>query len=246
MKKLLLIENLKVKVKDELILKGVNLEIDKGQIHALMGPNGSGKTTLAYTLMGHPRYQINSGKLLFFGQDLQSLSVDNRAKAGMFLAFQYPVAVEGVKVKEFLRQAYNSMYAGTAKDLDLGAFNQMLSLKLDTLKIDSGFIDRFLNVGFSGGERKKLEVLQLAVLEPKLVVLDEIDSGLDVDALRIICSGINEIRRSSPDVSFLIITHHTRILNYLKPDFVHIMQNGKIARSGNGTLAQEIEELGYL
>ncbi|MFA5074499.1 MAG: Fe-S cluster assembly ATPase SufC [Candidatus Babeliales bacterium] len=245
MKKLLLIENLNVSVQDEHILKNLNLELDCGQIHGLMGPNGSGKTTLAYTLMGHPKYKIISGKISYLGQDLKNLSVDQRAKAGIFLTFQYPIQIEGVKIRDFLRNSYNAIYLGSENELDFASFNEMLFEKVKDLEIDPNFIDRSLNVGFSGGEKKKIEVLQMAVLEPKLVILDEIDSGLDVDALKLICSYINKIRAKNKEMSLLIITHNTKTFEYLKPDFVHIIKDGQIIRSGDIKLAYDIDFSGY-
>lgn len=245
MKKLLLIENLNIKVQNEHILKNLNFEMDLNQIHALMGPNGSGKTTLAYTLMGHPKYQVTSGKIQLLGQDLKNLSVDQRARAGIFLAFQYPIQIEGVKIRDFLRNSYNATYANTEKELDLTSFNKILLEKVKELEIDPSFIDRSLNVGFSGGEKKKIEILQMAILEPKLVILDEIDSGLDVDALKLICSYINKIKEKNKEMAILIITHNTKTFEYLKPDFVHIIKNGQIIRSGDVKLAYDIDFSGY-
>jgi Fe-S cluster assembly ATP-binding protein len=244
-KKLLSIKNLKVSVETKTILDEINLEISSGQIHAIMGPNGSGKSTLANTLMGHPKYKVQKGQILFADQDITSLSADKRAKLGLFLVMQNPYEIEGVVLKDFLRQAYNALYKGTAKELDLKGFQNLLSEKMGLLKIKPEFVARFINVGFSGGEKKRAEVLQLAVLQPKLAILDEIDSGLDIDALKIVCDGLNKIKADSKEISFLIITHYPRILHYLNPDFVHVMQHGKIVKSGDISVAQEIEKIGY-
>jgi len=239
---LLSIKNLKVAVKDKIILDGINLEIQPGQIHALMGPNGSGKTTLAHTLMGNPKYKVTQGEMLFENKNLNELDVTARAKLGIFLAFQHPYEIEGVSIKELLRSAYNSM---ATKPLDLNSFRQLLEQKAKMLNISPALLERSINIGFSGGEKKLFEILQMAILQPKLAVLDEIDSGLDVDALKIVCSSINKIRAELPETSFLIITHYPRILNYLKPDFVHLMRNGTITKSGDYSLAKEIEKFGY-
>jgi Fe-S cluster assembly ATP-binding protein len=242
---LLLIENLKVSVENKIILNGISLNIEQGQIHAIMGPNGSGKSTLANTLMGHPKYKIESGQIAFAGTEISQISADKRARLGLFLAMQNPYEIEGVVLKDFLRQAYNAIYKGTEKELDLKGFKNLLSEKMELLKIKPEFVERFINVGFSGGEKKRAEVLQLAVLQPKLAILDEIDSGLDVDALKIVCDGLNKIKTESKDISFLIITHYPRILHYLKPDFVHVMQHGMIVKSGDYNIAYEIEKMGY-
>lgn len=242
---LLNIADLTVNVDDKNILKGVTLDIKPGQIHAIMGPNGSGKSTLAYTLMGHPKYEVTGGSATFNGQNLFEMPVDVRAKGGMFLAFQYPFEIAGVPFKDFLRQSYNAWYAGTEKQIGMKAFNQLVQHKMEILKMKPEFVDRMVNVGFSGGEKKRAEVLQLAVLQPKLAILDEIDSGLDVDALRSVCEGLNAVKADDPSVSFLIVTHYQRILDYIKPDFVHIMQDGRIVKSGGPELAQEVDASGY-
>ena len=242
---LLSINDLKVSVEGKQILKGVNLQVKRGQVHAIMGPNGSGKSTLANTLMGNPKYRLDGGQILFEGKDLDALSIDKRAREGIFLAFQHPYEIEGISIREFLRHAYNAIYDQTDKQLDLKGFRRLLKEKMDLLKIDPAFIDRYLNVGFSGGEKKRIEMLQLAILHPKLSILDEIDSGLDVDALKVVCSGLNKIRSEYTDISFLIITHYPRILRYVQPDFVHILKDGRIVRSGGRLMAQEIEASGY-
>lgn len=242
---LLKISNLKVKIADKEILSGVNLSMQKGEVQAIMGPNGSGKSTLAATLAGHPAYQIVDGTIEFANTVINDLSPDKRAKKGIFLAFQYPLEIEGAIFGNFLRQAYNAIHGGTEKQLGIKAFKDLMRSKMEMLKIAPEFIERYINFGFSGGEKKRVEVLQLAVLSPKLAILDEIDSGLDIDALKIVCSGINEIRKENPDMSFLIITHYPRILNFLVPNKVHVMQNGVITQSGGPELAHKIEEEGY-
>jgi Fe-S cluster assembly ATP-binding protein len=244
-KKLLSIKKLLVSVEDKQILNGIDLEVEKGQIHALMGPNGSGKSTLAYALMGHPKYKIIDGTIELLGQNLNDLSPDKRAQLGMFLAMQHPYEIEGVKIKDFLRLAYNSLYDKTDKKLDLKGFRELLQQKMELLNIEPDFVERSINVGFSGGEKKRAEILQMAVLQPKFVILDEIDSGLDVDALTTVCSSINKIRSEDSEIGVLVITHYPRILNFLKPDFVHVMDNGKIIKTGSADLAFEIEREGY-
>lgn len=210
-----------------------------------MGPNGSGKSSLAYTIMGHPRYIITNGTLEFEGQIINKLTPDKRAKAGIFLAMQNPIEIEGVAFKDFLRQSYNALYDGTPKQLRLKEFNQLINEKLGLLEMDSKFIDRFINVGFSGGEKKLAEMLQLAVLQPKFAILDEIDSGLDIDALKAVCNALNTIKKNNPAMSFLLITHYKRILDYLKPDFVHVIQEGKVVKTGGMEVATQLELEGY-
>jgi len=244
-KNLLEVRNLQVSIEDKKILNGISLTIKPGQVHAIMGPNGSGKSSLSYTVMGHPRYTITGGEIVFCDQVINELSPDKRAKLGLFLAMQNPLEIEGIPLKDFLRQAYNALYDGTPKQLRLKEFAHHLARKLELLKIDLSFVERPVNVGFSGGEKKRSEMLQLAVLEPKLAILDEIDSGLDIDALRIVCNSINAIRADNQETSFLLITHYQRILDYVTPDFVHVMQEGKIVRSGGPELAQELEKIGY-
>ena len=234
------IKNLHINYEGKKILKGVNLNLEKGKIHALMGPNGSGKTTLAYVLMGHPKYKITSGEILLNGEDLVKMSPDERAKKGLFLSFQQPIEVSGVTISNFLRQAYNSL----DKDkLSLLEFRHLLEKKCKELGIDLKFLNRYLNEGFSGGEKKKVEILQLLVLSPKIAVLDETDSGLDIDALKKVAEGINKFMNKEKTV--LIITHYKRILDYVKPNKISIMLDGKIALEGNGDLADHLEEKGY-
>jgi Fe-S cluster assembly ATP-binding protein len=243
--KLLDVKNLQVIIDDKKIINDMNLTIEPGQFHAIMGPNGSGKSTFSYTLMGHPKYNVKKGRIIFDGQDITNLPVESRAKAGLFLAFQYPHEIEGLSLKSFLRQAYNALYKGTENELDFDEFEEYSASKANYLKIKPEFLNRSLNFGFSGGEKKKAEVLQLAVLQPKLAVLDEIDSGLDVDALRIVCESIKKVRQINPDMSLLIITHYPRILNFLEPDFVHVLKDGRIVESGDKNLATLIENEGY-
>lgn len=245
MNPLLAISNLHATVNEKSVLNGVNLIIEPGQTHAIMGPNGSGKSSLANTLMGHPRYTITQGEITFDGQVINTLSPDKRAKAGIFLAMQHPIAIEGLPLKDFLRQAYNSLYDGTPQQLRLKEFATHLQAKMALLKVDQAFVDRPLNVGFSGGEKKRAEMLQLAVLQPKLAILDEIDSGLDVDALKTVCLALNSVREDNPAMSVLVITHYNRILQYLKPDVVHVLDQGAIVRTGGPELAETVEQTGY-
>lgn len=234
------IQNLHVKTEDKQILHGVDLTVNKGETHALMGPNGSGKSTLANTLMGNPAYEITEGRVLLDGEDITEADPDDRAKAGLFLAFQYPVSIPGVSVANFLRTAIN---AGREEPIKVKEFGQLLGKNMEILKIDRAFTSRYLNDGFSGGEKKRAEILQMAMLQPQYAVLDETDSGLDIDALRIVSDGVNAL--SGPNLGSLIITHYTRILNYVKPDFVHIMLEGRIVQEGGPELADRLEELGY-
>lgn len=245
MKSLLAIKNLKVSVEDKAILKGIDLTIEPGQFHVIMGPNGSGKSSLSYTLMGHPRYTVTDGTISFDDQDITTLSPDKRAQLGIFLAMQHPLEVEGVALKDFLRQAYNALYDGTPRQKRLKEFAEHLIAKLRLLGMDSDFAERSINVGFSGGEKKRAEMLQLAVLEPKLVILDEIDSGLDVDALKTVCNALNQVKAANPSMAILLITHYTRILNHLQPEFVHVMQDGMLVASGGPELAHQIELEGF-
>ena len=234
------IQNLHVRTEEREILHGVDLTISKGETHALMGPNGSGKSTLANTLMGNPTYEITEGKILLDGEDLTEADPDDRAKAGLFLAFQYPVSIPGVSVANFLRTAIN---AKREEPIKVKEFGQLLKKNMEVLRVEREFTSRYLNDGFSGGEKKRAEILQMAMLEPQYAVLDETDSGLDIDALRIVSDGVNALR--GPNLGALIITHYTRILQYVKPDFVHIMLNGRIVQEGGSELADHLEEKGY-
>ena len=234
------IKNLHVRTEDREILHGVDLNVAKGETHALMGPNGSGKSTLANTVMGNPVYEVTEGEILFNGEDLTEASPDERARAGLFLAFQYPATIPGVSVANFLRMAVNARRDEPMKVKDFGKY---MRENVELLKIDPEFVSRYLNEGFSGGEKKRAEILQLAMLRPEIAVLDETDSGLDIDALRIVSEGVNKLR--GPEMGSLIITHYTRILNYVKPDFVHILLDGRIVREGGSELADELEEKGY-
>ncbi|MEJ2210706.1 MAG: Fe-S cluster assembly ATPase SufC [Anaerolineae bacterium] len=251
----LVIKNLHVSVEGQQILKGVDLAINKGEIHAIMGPNGSGKSTLANTLMGHPAYEVTEGEILFKGQNILDLAPDERSRLGMFLAFQYPSSIPGVSVANFLRTAVRA-HAGQSKGEDHGEgngdggggmsmreFRRLLKEKMEMLQMDSGFARRYLNEGFSGGEKKRMEILQMAMLRPEIAILDETDSGLDIDALRIVSEGVNQL--TGPDLGVLIITHYQRILNYVRPNHVHIMVKGRIVLSGGPDLALELEERGY-
>ncbi|MFH0898257.1 MAG: Fe-S cluster assembly ATPase SufC, partial [bacterium] len=230
---------------NKLVLNGLDLTVKAGQIHAIMGPNGSGKSSLALTLMGHPAYSIEQGSIIFNEKNIEKLSADNRAKQGIFLSMQYPIEIEGIAYKHFLRQAYDSLYHGTDKQLSIPAFYIMLEKKAAQLNIGSSFLDRSINVGFSGGEKKRAELLQLAILQPKLAILDEIDSGLDIDALKLICNVLKTIKEEHPDMAIILITHYQRILNLIAPDTVHILQKGKIIQSGDMKIARQIEESGY-
>ncbi len=238
---ILQIRGLEVAVDDTPILKGVDLEVPQGEVHALMGPNGSGKSTLAYALAGHPRYEITGGQALFDGHDLAELEADERAKLGLFLAMQYPVEVPGVSVMNFLR---TSLQAIRGEEIPPREFVKLFDERSKLLGFDRSFADRYLNEGFSGGEKKRHEILQMAMLQPRFAVLDETDSGLDVDALRIVSEGVNTMR--GPGLGVLIITHYTRILRYIRPDVVHVMYEGRIARTGGPELAEHLEEHGYI
>lgn len=240
------VRDLHVSVEGKPILKGVNLVVRQGEVHALMGPNGTGKSTLANTLMGHPNYEVTHGEILFKGQDLVGMGPDERSRLGLFLAFQYPVAIPGVSLANFLRAALNARRRAsdsTDKGMPIPEFRKLLKQKMDILKMPHEFAGRYLNEGFSGGEKKRAEILQLATLEPEIAVLDETDSGLDIDALRIVASGVNDL--AGPELGVLIITHYQRILNYVKPQFVHIMLGGRVVESGGPELAEHLEEHGY-
>ena len=238
------IENLHAGIEGNEILRGVNLTINSGEIHALMGPNGSGKSTLAYVVAGHPNYEVLEGRVLFKGENVLEMGADERARLGMFLAFQYPTVIPGVSMANFLRLAVNSVReAREGKPLTPREFRRLLREKMAMLKMDEAFASRYLNEGFSGGEKKRAEILQLALLEPELAILDETDSGLDIDALRTVSDGVNTILK--PDQSLLVITHYQRLLNYIKPQFVHVMLEGRIVESGGPELALQLEEKGY-
>ncbi len=234
------IRNLHASTNGKKILKGVDLKIRQGEMHALMGPNGSGKSTLSYVLMGHPKYTVDQGEILFNGENIVGMPVDKRAKLGLFLGFQYPVEVPGVTLKNFLWKTYKTLNNGGSSFVD---FNELMDEHLETLKMDKSFTTRYLNEGFSGGEKKRAEVLQLSVLMPKIAIMDETDSGLDVDSLKLVSAGINKLAQQG--MGIFMITHYQRILNYVKPEFVHVMIDGMIAKSGDYRLAKEIEESGY-
>jgi Fe-S cluster assembly ATP-binding protein len=242
----LVIKNLHVSIENKEILKGVDMTIKQGEIHAIMGPNGTGKSTLAYTLMGHPSYLVTAGEILFKGKNLLDLPTDERSRLGLFLAFQYPVAIPGVTVANFLRTAVNSrrrVANHEDKGIPILEFRKMLKEKMEMLKMDPAVAGRYLNDGFSGGEKKRAEILQMATLKPEIAILDETDSGLDIDALRIVAEGVNTL--SGPEIGVLVITHYQRLLNYIKPQFVHIMLGGRIVESGGPDLAMQLEERGY-
>lgn len=237
---MLKIENLHTEIEGSEITKGLNLEVGKGEIHAIMGPNGSGKSTLANVLMGHPRYEVTGGSITFEGQDILELEPDERARLGLFLAFQYPSEVPGVSVANFLRAAVN---ASREEELSVMDMYRLIQEKMTFLQMDPKFAERYLNEGFSGGEKKRNEILQLLMLEPKLAILDETDSGLDIDALQIVSKGVNAMR--GPDFSAILITHYQRILRYIEPDYVHVMLDGRIVTSGDKALADKLESKGY-
>jgi len=241
---LLKIDNLHAEIAEDgtEILKGVDLEIREGEVHAIMGPNGSGKSTLSKVISGHPAYEVTDGDILFGGESVLDMEPDERARAGIFLAFQYPVEVPGVSIANFMRTALSAARGG---EMDVFEFAEELETKMHMLEMDTVFAERSVNEGFSGGEKKRNEILQLAMLEPKLAVMDETDSGLDIDALKVVSEGINKIKAQRPGTTVLLITHYQRMLNYIKPDYVHVMVNGRIIRSGGPELALELEEKGY-
>lgn len=240
------IKDLHVSIDGKEILKGVNLIVKQGEIHAIMGPNGTGKSTLAYTLMGHPNYTVTKGEVHFKGQNILELEADERSRLGMFLAFQYPVAIPGVTVANFLRTALNARRRALNKEdkgMPIPEFRKLLKEQMELLKMDQAFAGRYLNEGFSGGEKKRAEILQMATLRPEIAILDETDSGLDIDALRVVSDGVNAL--SGPELGMLVITHYQRLLNYIKPHFVHVMMGGRIVESGGPDLALSLEEHGY-
>jgi Fe-S cluster assembly ATP-binding protein len=241
---MLKIENLTANVGDKQILKGISLAVNPGEVHAIMGPNGSGKSTLAQVVAGHPGYEVTGGTVTFEGQDLLAMDAEVRAQAGIFLAFQYPVEIPGVSNAYFLRAAYNEIRkARGEEEADPMEFLDIMEQRLKIVEMDDAMLQRSVNAGFSGGEKKRNEILQMAVLEPKLAILDETDSGLDIDALRIVAEGVNKLKR--PDRSTIVVTHYQRLLNYIVPDFVHVLAQGRIVRSGGRELALELEERGY-
>jgi Fe-S cluster assembly ATP-binding protein len=240
------IRDLHVSVDNKPILKGVNLIVKQGETHALMGRNGSGKSTLAYTIMGHPAYKVTQGQIIFDGKDVLEMEPDERSRAGLFLAFQYPIAIPGVTVANFLRSALNARRKDENpqdKGISIPEFRKLLTRKMQELKVDPSFAARYLNEGFSGGEKKRAEILQMATLEPKLAILDETDSGLDIDALRVVADGVNSL--IGPNLGVLVITHYEQFLNYIKPQFVHIMFAGRIVEEGGFELAEKIQANGY-
>jgi Fe-S cluster assembly ATP-binding protein len=237
---MLKIENLHVEIDGNEIVKGLDLEVSKGEIHAIMGPNGSGKSTLANVLMGHPRYEVTDGSVTFEGEDVLELEPDERAKMGMFLAFQYPSEVPGVSVANFLRTAVNAVREEELSPMEM---YKLLQEKMAVMQMDPKFAERYLNEGFSGGEKKRNEILQMLMLEPRLAIMDETDSGLDIDALQVVARGVNELR--GPEFSAVIITHYQRILRYIQPDRVHVMLDGRLVTSGGRELADELEDKGY-
>ncbi|MEW5830255.1 MAG: Fe-S cluster assembly ATPase SufC [Chloroflexota bacterium] len=242
----LVIKNLHVSIDGKEILKGLDLTVEQGKIHAIMGPNGTGKSTLAYTLMGHPHYEVTDGEIWFKGENVLELEADERSRLGLFLAFQYPVAIPGVTVANFLRSAINARRRAENPDdkgISIPEFRKLLKDRMDLLKMDHSVAGRYLNDGFSGGEKKRAEILQLATLKPEIAILDETDSGLDIDALRIVADGVNAL--TGDDLGVLVITHYQRLLNYIKPHYVHIMLAGRIVESGGPDLALHLEEQGY-
>ena len=241
---ILSVRNLTVNVDGTQIIKGMNLEIKAGEIHAIMGPNGSGKSTFSKALAGHPAYEITGGEVLFKGQNLLEMEPDERSRAGVFLAFQYPLEIPGVTNLDFLRVAYNSRRKERGlEELDSFDFQDLIEEKLDVVKMNSAFLNRSLNEGFSGGEKKRNEILQMALIEPTLAILDETDSGLDIDALKIVANGVNQL--ATPENATLMITHYQRLLNYIVPDYVHVMASGRILTTGGKELALELESRGY-
>ena len=238
------IKGLTANVGDKPILRGIDLTVNAGEVHAIMGPNGSGKSTLAQVLAGHPAYEVTGGSVTYDGKDLLEMEAEERAQAGVFLAFQYPVEIPGVTNAYFLRSAYNEIRKARGEDeVDPLEFLDLMEEKLRLIEMDAGMLNRSVNMGFSGGEKKRNEILQMAILEPRLAILDETDSGLDIDALKIVADGVNKLRR--PDNATIVVTHYQRLLNYIVPDFVHVLAGGRIVKSGGKELALELEEKGY-
>ncbi|MCL6432807.1 MAG: Fe-S cluster assembly ATPase SufC [Leptolyngbyaceae cyanobacterium HOT.MB2.61] len=241
---ILSVQDLTAEVDGTQILKGLNLEVKAGEIHAIMGPNGSGKSTFSKVLAGHPDYTVTGGTVTFLGQNLLEMEPEDRARSGVFLAFQYPIEIPGVSNLDFLRVSYNSKRKHQGLDeLDAFDFDELVQQKLDVVKMDPAFLSRSVNEGFSGGEKKRNEILQMALLEPKLSILDETDSGLDIDALKIVSNGVNQL--TTPENAIILITHYQRLLNYIEPDYVHVMEGGRIVTTGGKELALELEERGY-
>jgi Fe-S cluster assembly ATP-binding protein len=241
---LLEVRDLTAKIEERTILKGIDLTVRAGEVHAIMGPNGSGKSTFAKVLSGHPAYQVTGGEVLFEGKNLLDLTPEERARAGVFLGFQYPVEVPGVTNSSFLRLAYNTVHgARGADELDPLEFDDFVREKMKLLEMDPVFLDRSVNAGFSGGEKKRNEILQMALLSPKLAILDETDSGLDIDALRVVANGVNKLH--TQDIGLVLVTHYQRLLNYITPDYVHVMEGGRIIKTGDKALALELEARGY-
>lgn len=237
---------MRVSVEDTEILRGIDLTVEAGKTHALMGPNGSGKSTLSYTLMGHPKYQVTAGHAWWRGQDILTLAPEERSQAGLFLAFQYPLEIPGVPLSQFLRAAVNAgREANGESALSVMQFRRLMLAKMELLKMPAEFAERYLNEGFSGGEKKRTETLQMALLNPSVAILDETDSGLDIDALRTVSEGINTLKQENPELGLLLITHYQRILDYIKPDYVHVMVKGEIALSGGPELVTKLEKEGY-
>ena len=241
---LLEVRKLAAKIGERIILKGINLRVRAGEVHAIMGPNGSGKSTFAKVLSGHPSYEVTGGEVLFEGANLLDLPPEARARAGVFLGFQYPIEVPGVSNSSFLRLIYNTVQGARGKEeLDPLEFDDYVREKMKLLEMDPAFLERSLNAGFSGGEKKRNEILQMALLEPKLAILDETDSGLDIDALRVVANGVNKLHTA--DNGIVLVTHYQRLLNYIEPDYVHVMEGGRIIKTGDKSLALELESRGY-
>ena len=241
---LLEVSDLTAKIEERTILKGINLRVRAGEVHAIMGPNGSGKSTFAKVLAGHPAYQVTGGEVLFEGKNLLDVTPEDRARAGVFLGFQYPIEIPGVTNGSFLRLAYNTVQgARGAEELDPLEFDDFAREKMKLLEMDPAFLERSVNAGFSGGEKKRNEILQMALLAPKLAILDETDSGLDIDALRVVANGVNKLH--TQDIGLVLVTHYQRLLNYIEPDYVHVMEGGRIIKTGDKSLAVQLEERGY-